>query len=730
MAVTFSGYVPFYNSNGMLMCTVPCFDIGVPYPFGTHEPGFISSAAISKSTFDSVFANVEFLATKELIKNIVIKYGTIFTNNNNGWAICPVSSQISDPITNGAYGYYENGELIKQRSFRYSGNASDPSNTDESLNAFFLFTDIDVPVATNIMIVDEAEAYAKFYGNKYPQFPIQPKFNVELIDYAYIYDESRPPNPSEIVGMSIKPSNYYAYPGQTIQYKAFYVYRNDFELEAKNVTWGITLSTLSSDVPEQVVDGVSIDDNGLVTIPETGNEKIFYIRAHSKNLNMNKQAALSVEWDYTPGSESGGYIPNPGNQYFPGGTSGGSGVPQGSYDNVFGPNTSVLIPGLDSTGQSTGQEGAVGNDISLSGMYTKYLMNQDYLNTLAQFFWEDNVGIQALKLAFGNPIDSIISLISYPFNLDLRVPTVAQNIFFGKYDSLFTGQAITRSSFQIDWGTIPIDFYWGNFLDYAPYTQVQLYLPWGVGFVSIDPNEVMPYSKVPNDFNPVNYNKGSIRVVTNIELDKGACVHNVIGNRGLVIGTYGGIVGKQIPMTALDNSAKMLALLGAASGVGMAAGNAMASAATGKYTNTMAMPFQSFSRGQYGPNMRQGMGSLDVFDSGAMASDLGSSRAMKAGLASAAALASTPPNYPRAGTFSDATNTMCPQVPYIIISRPSQSVPQNYGHYNGYPSNIYYNKLSMVSGYTEISEIHLDSVPGSVQELEELDSMLKGGVLL
>lgn len=543
-----------------------------------------------------------------------------------------------------------------------------------------------------------------------------------LYDSTSFYFLSSPDDPYmplDVTELILSPDVAYAGRGDTVYFTASYKYVDGEVVEARDIEWRIEYGVATIPNPGEIVIDSNLSPHFVSVIVE-GKSKGTFPQFPDGLVNY---ATIWVDQ-----SSTGGF--NSSNQYFPGGISGSSGIPQGSYDNTFGPNTSSLIPGLNSAGDSTGEGGAVGNDISLSGMYTKYLMNQQYLNTLAQFFWEDNVGIQALKLAFGNPIDSIISLISYPFNLDLRVPTVQQNIFFGKYNSGFPAQAISRSSFQIDWGTIPIDFYWGNFLDYAPYTQVQLYLPWGVGFVSIDPNEVMPYSTRPNDFNPVNYNKGSVRVVTNIELDKGACVHNVIGNRGLVIGSYGGIVGKQIPMTALDQSAKMLALLGAASGVGMAAGNAMAGAATGKYTNTMAIPFKSFPRGQYGPNMRQGIGNLDVFDSGAMSGDMGSSRAMKAGLASAAALASTPPNYPRAGTFSDATNTMCAQVPYIIISRPSQSVPQNYGHYNGYPSNIYYNKLSMVSGYTELSEIHLDNVPGSVEELEELDSMLKGGVLL
>lgn len=460
-----------------------------------------------------------------------------------------------------------------------------------------------------------------------------------------------------------------------------------------DASWGLGNDTIEEPVSE--LNGFTISSSGLLTAIDPTSPSIV---VSGKFGGLVAYATVTV-YGSSNAYESGGFS----------GTSFGA----GPYDNTFGPDISTGIPA-----------GATGNDVSDSGMYTKYLCNQNYLNLLAQFFWEDNVGIQALKTIFGNPIDSVISLMAYPFDLTTLVATRQQNFFFGKYDSKIPGIAVTKSSLQIDWGTIEIPFYWGNFLDYAPYTQVQLYLPWGVGFVTIDPNEIMPYPNNAGDFNILNYNPGTIRVVTNIELDKGGCVHNVIGNRGLVIGSFGGACGKQIPMTALDQSAKMLALMGAASGVGMAAGNAMANALSGKYTDVTP-------KYHIGANGQVNRVSFEhSFNAREMGREMGNSRSMRAGLASAAALAHTPPNYPRAGTFSDATNALSIQTPYIIISRPSQSVPTSYGAYNGYPSNIYYNSLSRLSGYTEISEIHLDGVPATLEEITELESLLKGGVLL
>lgn len=372
----------------------------------------------------------------------------------------------------------------------------------------------------------------------------------------------------------------------------------------------------------------------------------------------------------------------------------------GSFDGKPGPDITTQLP-----------VGSSGSDVASSGMYTKYLCNNALLNTLAQFFWEDNVGIQALKAVLGNPIDSIISLTTYPFALDTLVPTTSTTIYFGQYDSHFSAFSLTKSSFQIDWGSVTIPFFWGSFLDYSPYTKIQLYLPWGVGFVSIDPNEVVPWSS-KNSFNKADFVNGTIRVVTNIELDKGACVHNIIGNNGRIIGSFGGVVGKQVPVTGSDNSARILAMMSAAisssAAVGMTAGGAVAAGKNLAYGKGMTMAERADGREMIG-NYKSSIG--------------GAIQSLSGGLAS-------PPSYPRAGTFSDATNTLGYQYPYLIISRPSQSVPQQYGRFMGYPSNIFHNHLSELTGYTEVSSIHLDNIPATTTELNEIESILKGGVLL
>ena len=67
--------------------------------------------------------------------------------------------------------------------------------------------------------------------------------------------------------------------------------------------------------------------------------------------------------------------------------------------------------------------------------------------------------------------------------------------------------------------------------------------------------------------------------------------------------------------------------------------------------------------------------------------------------------------------------------PYLIITRPIQSVPSNFKQYYGYPLNIT-TELNTLSGYTEVEEIHLEGLNLNTLEMSELDSLLKSGVIL
>ena len=86
------------------------------------------------------------------------------------------------------------------------------------------------------------------------------------------------------------------------------------------------------------------------------------------------------------------------------------------------------------------------------------------------------------------------------------------------------------------------------------------------------------------------------------------------------------------------------------------------------------------------------------------------------------------PEVKRTGSLSSSAGFMGIKKPYLILSRPIQSLPSEYNTFRGYVSNITL-ALSECSGYTKVAEIHLENIPATSAELDELDALLKAGVI-
>lgn len=402
-----------------------------------------------------------------------------------------------------------------------------------------------------------------------------------------------------------------------------------------------------------------------------------------------------------------------------GGTGSFSG-PGGSWGNGIGP-----APSTDVTGDVP--KGSAEANSSSTGLFTRYAMNGAELRSVGAALYTENILEQATKAVmsflWNSPSEALISLISYPFDVTSLLSTTQSPVIFGAIDlgpiEAVSGSRLNGTFAQIDWGTIQLSEYWGNFLDYAPHTKIELYLPWCTGSVSIDPHEVLP---------------GSISVITNIEISKGTCVHNVFGNKGALIGTYSGTCGSQLPMTALDTSGKALALVTAAAGAlvaGAAAGGAASAgiaAANSPHTTAMAYSLEN-SRGLE-PLAARVTAQREAMAMAEAPYRAIEKRATQASLASSVAAFRTPATIQRNGSFTGNGSGMAIQFPFVIVSRPEQNIPQNYGRFFGYPSNVY-TTIGSVSGYTEIGSVHVNGLTGAtLDEVEEVERLLKGGVIL
>lgn len=114
---------------------------------------------------------------------------------------------------------------------------------------------------------------------------------------------------------------------------------------------------------------------------------------------------------------------------------------------------------------------------------------------------------------------------------------------------------------------------------------------------------------------------------------------------------------------------------------------------------------------------------------GSMAATGGLTAPMAASTIATTAVNTIKPSIERSGSLSGTGGIMGNQIPYLILTRPRQAMPELQNHFIGYPSFIT-SYLGDLTGYTEVESVHLEEIPATEAELREIEALLKGGVLL
>lgn len=237
----------------------------------------------------------------------------------------------------------------------------------------------------------------------------------------------------------------------------------------------------------------------------------------------------------------------------------------------------------------------------------------------------------------------------------------------GNLDSGISMPKVSSQYVKFDCGSLTVKRKWGAFLDYSPYTKSYLYLPF-IGIRSIETDSIMDTP---------------VQVKYNIDVMSGACCAFVIAN-GTTLYTFIGQCSCSVPVTGRDWTNMINGVLGAVSGVASAAGSA------------------------------------------AHGNPLG----MMSGIASAASSAlSAKPTIEHSGNMGGMGGLMGIKRPYFIIERPVQAVPGYQNSIIGYPSFVY-KSISQLHGYTEFEQIHLEGLPCTSEELDEIENILLTGVIL
>ena len=310
-----------------------------------------------------------------------------------------------------------------------------------------------------------------------------------------------------------------------------------------------------------------------------------------------------------------------------------------------------------------------------TGFFTLYKPSTAELQNLASYLWSNSFDLAIFKKLFNNPMDLFLTLNMLP----VPVPAGQQKeVGFGL---ISTGVMMTTAAnryYTKVFGPKFISKRFGNYMDYSPYSKFELYLPY-IGVVSIDSDDIMN-----------NY----VDIVYVIDILTGACVAGINKWKAAAgssrpgdatcIGIYSGNAAIQLPITGSDYSTLLTGIFSAVSGT-------IAGAVTG-----------------------------------------GGAGAIAGGLAAAsgAVVNESKPQISKGGTASGVHGWLNKQHPFLIKTYPRQCIPALQHSEQGFPCYVGDDSspIGKENGFVRVSEIHLQSVSATAEELAEIELLLKEGV--
>lgn len=323
------------------------------------------------------------------------------------------------------------------------------------------------------------------------------------------------------------------------------------------------------------------------------------------------------------------------------------------------------------------------NGAGETGFVHLYAPTKPQLKDLSSYLWNTDFWNTVAKL-LNDPMDAIINLMRVPINLTAyrgdNVVCVCGNKSTG-----VSMAPLTASFIKLDLGKINLTEAWGNALDYPPYSACDCYLPY-CGYVKLNMHDL---------YEMVSWGYTTLHCTYRVNTYTGECVamlhmekHSKKGGKKFryMIGQYAGSLGFNIPVTA-SSYARLFSNIF----------NAGISAATAAAT-------------------------------GGEAAGISAAANITNALTSAAAGGN--PDIQRSGNFSGGSSPMEYYLPFIVLYIPVQALDAaGYAASNGLPSSCY-RKIKECSGYCKVEAVELDGFSGTAEEAKELETLLKGGILV
>lgn len=282
-----------------------------------------------------------------------------------------------------------------------------------------------------------------------------------------------------------------------------------------------------------------------------------------------------------------------------------------------------------------------------------------------------------------DPYPYILSLLQFPLKLSPNwcMPrTPAGHIVIGGEDTGITASLIGTEKAWVGAGTYDVPQLNGNFLDYDPYTQYELYLPC-CGWVSLP--DIVCGRKIAVKFN---YDLTTAAIIGN--------VYVTIDGKEMIVASKSGMMGRETIVTGEAQGVRSAQITSALLNAGTGALNV----ATG------AMSGNAVAAVSGGYNIVAGLAQANIAANSAYTRTIGST----------------------GGRALLCQFDQC----YLKICTTRADIPDNYGHTCGYVCNVS-GKVSAFTGYTVFDNVDVSGIGKATdREKKLIKQILETGVII
>lgn len=282
-----------------------------------------------------------------------------------------------------------------------------------------------------------------------------------------------------------------------------------------------------------------------------------------------------------------------------------------------------------------------------------------------------------------DPYAYIISLLQFPLKLSPNwcMPrTPSGHILIGGEDTGITASLITNEKAWVGAGTYDVPQLNGNFLDYDPYTQYELYIPC-CGWVSLP--DIVCGRKIAIK---INYDLTTAAIIGN--------VYVTIDGKEMIVASKSGMMGRETIVTGEAQGVRSAQITSAL----LSAGTGALNVATGAISGNAVAAVSG------GYNIVSGLAQANIAANSAYTRTIGST----------------------GGRAILCQFDQC----YLKICTTRADIPNNYGHTCGYVCNVS-GKVSDFKGYTVFDNVDVSGIGKATdREKKLIKQILESGVII